>query len=71
MNADMVVVLDGGEVAGFGTHDQLVQTNVMYRKLVQHQLPTAMPPLVQVPVVMAAAAAAGEPEPEAFLAGEL
>lgn len=46
MNADMVVVLDNGHVAGFGNHESLVQTNVLYRKLVQHQLPN-IPPLVE------------------------
>ena len=39
INSDVVVVLDKGNFAGCGTHDQLVRTNRVYRKLVQHQLP--------------------------------
>ena len=39
INSDVVVVLDKGCFAGCGTHDELVRTNRVYRKLVQHQLP--------------------------------
>ena len=56
INSDVVVVLDKGRFAGCGTHDQLVRTNKVYRKLVQHQLP--------VPAEEAQPATEPEPEPE-------
>ena len=39
MNADVVVVLDGGCVAAVGTHTELVTSNATYRTLVAHQMP--------------------------------
>ena len=56
IDSDVLVVLDKGRFAGCGTHDQLVRTNRVYRKLVQHQLP--------VPAEEAQPAPEPEPEPE-------
>ena len=37
MEADKIIVLDGGRVNGFGTHDELVQTNEIYREVYTSQ----------------------------------
>jgi len=36
-HADQIVVLEQGRVSGIGTHDTLVETNVLYNKLVTQQ----------------------------------
>ncbi|AAT88269.1 multidrug ABC transporter ATP-binding protein [Leifsonia xyli subsp. xyli] len=36
--ADTIVVLDGGTVAGSGTHDELLETSETYREIVESQL---------------------------------
>ncbi|MFI7576782.1 ABC transporter ATP-binding protein [Micromonospora sp. NPDC049497] len=38
VDADQIVVLDGGRVVATGTHDQLTTTSPLYRELAAHQL---------------------------------
>lgn len=38
MNADRIIVLDDGEIAGIGTHRQLLATSAVYREIVLSQL---------------------------------
>jgi len=38
MNADQIVVLDGGTIAGIGTHHELLATCETYREIVYSQL---------------------------------
>ncbi|RKN48620.1 ABC transporter ATP-binding protein [Micromonospora endolithica] len=38
VDADQIVVLDGGRVVATGTHDQLTTTSPLYRELATHQL---------------------------------
>lgn len=38
MNADQIIVLDHGEIAGIGTHKQLLDTCNVYREIVSSQL---------------------------------
>jgi len=38
MNADQIVVMDGGRVVGVGTHSQLLATNETYQEIVYSQL---------------------------------
>ena len=37
MDADKIIVLDGGRVNGFGTHDELMQINKIYREVYTSQ----------------------------------
>jgi ATP-binding cassette, subfamily B, multidrug efflux pump len=41
MNADRIVVMDGGRVAGTGTHTELLASNETYREIVYSQLTEA------------------------------
>jgi ABC-type multidrug transport system fused ATPase/permease subunit len=36
--ADELVVLDGGRIAGRGTHDELIASNLVYREIYEHGL---------------------------------
>lgn len=38
MDADRIVVLDGGEVAGFGTHESLMRDCVVYQEIYRSQI---------------------------------
>lgn len=40
-NADQIIVLDGGVVAESGTHEELMQKNGLYHKLVELQTAAA------------------------------
>ena len=37
MNADKIIVLDEGRVNGFGTHEELIKTNEIYREVYESQ----------------------------------
>ena len=37
MHADRIIVLDNGRVAGTGTHQDLLQSNDVYREIVESQ----------------------------------
>lgn len=41
MDADQIIVLDEGEIVGRGTHDDLMQTNTIYREIANSQLKQA------------------------------
>ena len=38
MNAKKIIVLDNGEITGYGTHDELLKENEMYQEIYQSQL---------------------------------
>lgn len=38
LNADQIIVLDEGKVAGIGTHKELIKTNEVYRQIAMSQL---------------------------------
>lgn len=38
MDADQIIVLDDGQIVGIGTHEELLQTNDVYREIVLSQL---------------------------------
>lgn len=37
-NADKIIVLDSGKIAGMGTHDELMQTCIVYQEIARSQL---------------------------------
>lgn len=41
MDADQIIVLDKGEIVGRGTHDELMQSNDIYREIANSQLKNA------------------------------
>ena len=38
MQADKIIVLDGGKIAGIGVHGELLQNNEIYREIASSQL---------------------------------
>ncbi len=38
INSSKIIVIDNGRVIGFGSHDELMQTNIAYKNLYQNQL---------------------------------
>ena len=38
LNADQIIVMDGGRIVGSGTHRELLETNETYREIVYSQL---------------------------------
>lgn len=38
MDADQIIVLDKGKVAGIGRHEELYEENTVYREIVDSQL---------------------------------
>jgi ATP-binding cassette subfamily B protein len=36
-DADLIVVMEGGSIDGVGTHDELLQSNAIYREVYQSQ----------------------------------
>ena len=38
MDADRIIVLEQGQIAGMGTHDELLRTNKVYREIAESQL---------------------------------
>ena len=38
MDADGIIVLDEGRIAGMGTHDELMRSNRIYREVYQSQM---------------------------------
>lgn len=38
MDADQIIVLDHGQIAGIGTHEELMETSEVYREIVRSQL---------------------------------
>ena len=38
MDADQIIVLDKGEIAGIGKHKELMESSAVYREIVMSQL---------------------------------
>ena len=34
-NADIILILDRGRVVGLGNHEDLIESNVLYRKIIE------------------------------------
>jgi len=41
MDADQIIVLDKGEIVGRGRHEELMETNEIYREIAESQLKNA------------------------------
>jgi len=41
MNMDYILVLEDGEIIGYGTHDELLQTCDVYKEIYQSQMGNA------------------------------
>ncbi|ETJ06981.1 MAG: Multidrug resistance ABC superfamily ATP binding cassette transporter, ABC/membrane protein, partial [Streptococcus parasanguinis DORA_23_24] len=41
MDADQIIVLDKGEIVGRGRHEELMETNDIYREIAESQLKNA------------------------------
>ena len=37
MDADRIIVMDGGKINGFGSHSELLETNEIYRDVYESQ----------------------------------
>lgn len=37
MDADLIIIMDDGRIDGCGTHEELLQTNAIYREVYQSQ----------------------------------
>jgi ATP-binding cassette subfamily B protein len=37
MDADMIIVLDGGDISAIGTHSELVESSDIYREVYEQQ----------------------------------
>ena len=42
MDADQIIVLDKGEIVGRGRHEELMETNDIYREIAESQLKNAV-----------------------------
>lgn len=71
VEADQIIVLSGGRIAGSGTHHELLADNEVYRELVQGQLlsDTAAPDGTGVPDDLDSLEAFDADEPEVLAAG--
>jgi ABC-type multidrug transport system fused ATPase/permease subunit len=70
VDADQIIVLSGGRVAGSGTHEELLATSEVYRDLVQGQLlPAAPPEPPSLALAPSPSPAAEDEEPEVLAAG--
>jgi ATP-binding cassette subfamily B protein len=38
VDADRILVLDDGKIAGYGTHEQLLETSTTYQEIAQSQM---------------------------------
>jgi ATP-binding cassette subfamily B protein len=45
LNADKIVILDGGQITAEGTHGELMASSPIYREIYESQLGSGTPPL--------------------------